>query len=197
MKESLAAGLLLGAGWDKLVNAARTDGLGAVLIDPMTGSGTLPVEAALIACDVAPGLSRISAWRDNGRGSSNPHRRPPCTRWKDFGDAATWDELLATATRRAEAGTTWARSAAESGENNVTILCREQNPGAARLARTCVRNADVTALVAVSEGDCRDWDLGGEEPVEERAVVEGRTMFVCNPVSTMDFDCAFRVRNRD
>ena len=39
MKESLAAGLLMEAGWDKLISAAKLDGLKAVLIDPMTGSG--------------------------------------------------------------------------------------------------------------------------------------------------------------
>ena len=57
MKEMLAAGLLLEAGWDKL-SAAREDGLGAgaVLLHPMAGSATLPMEAALITCNIAPGL---------------------------------------------------------------------------------------------------------------------------------------------
>ena len=35
MKETLAAGLLLESGWDKLVMAARGDDKGAVLVDPM------------------------------------------------------------------------------------------------------------------------------------------------------------------
>ena len=63
MKESMAAGVLLEAGWDKLVLAARGDDKGAVLVDPTTGSGTFPTEAALIACDIAPGLLRIASWR--------------------------------------------------------------------------------------------------------------------------------------
>jgi len=52
LKEHLAAALLLRAGWpDK---AAQ----GAPLIDPMCGSGTLVLEAALMAGDCAPGLRR-------------------------------------------------------------------------------------------------------------------------------------------
>lgn len=52
LKENLAAALLLRAGWAAL--AAE----GAPLLDPMCGSGTLPIEAALIAGDIAPGLLR-------------------------------------------------------------------------------------------------------------------------------------------
>lgn len=54
MKENLAAGILLRAGWPAI--AAE----GGALLDPMCGSGTLLVEAALIAADIAPGLSRVS-----------------------------------------------------------------------------------------------------------------------------------------
>jgi len=52
LKENLAAALLLRAGWAEL--AAE----GAAFLDPMCGSGTLPIEAALLAADVAPGLMR-------------------------------------------------------------------------------------------------------------------------------------------
>lgn len=52
LKENLAAAILLRARWPEL--AAQ----GGALIDPMCGSGTLPIEAALIAADVAPGLER-------------------------------------------------------------------------------------------------------------------------------------------
>ncbi|WP_347331370.1 bifunctional 23S rRNA (guanine(2069)-N(7))-methyltransferase RlmK/23S rRNA (guanine(2445)-N(2))-methyltransferase RlmL [Marinimicrobium locisalis] len=52
MKENLAAGILLRAGWPDI--AAR----GGALIDPMCGSGTLLVEGAMIAADIAPGLGR-------------------------------------------------------------------------------------------------------------------------------------------
>jgi 23S rRNA (guanine2445-N2)-methyltransferase / 23S rRNA (guanine2069-N7)-methyltransferase len=52
LKETLAAAILLLADWPRLARA------GAALVDPMCGSGTLPIEAALIAADVAPGLRR-------------------------------------------------------------------------------------------------------------------------------------------
>ena len=52
LKETLAAGLLLLADWPGVSEA------GGGLVDPMCGAGTLPVEAALMALDVAPGLLR-------------------------------------------------------------------------------------------------------------------------------------------
>lgn len=52
LKETLAAAVLLLADWPRLA-AAR-----ASLVDPMCGSGTLPIEASLIAADIAPGLRR-------------------------------------------------------------------------------------------------------------------------------------------
>lgn len=54
MKENLAAGILLRAGWPAI--AAE----GGALLDPMCGSGTLLIEAALMAADIAPGLGRVS-----------------------------------------------------------------------------------------------------------------------------------------
>ena len=52
LKENLAAGLLIRSGWAERV--AR----GESLIDPMCGSGTLLIEAAMIALNIAPGLHR-------------------------------------------------------------------------------------------------------------------------------------------
>ncbi len=52
LRETLAAGLLLGSGWDG----------STPLIDPMCGSGTIPIEAALIARRMAPGLARQFAF---------------------------------------------------------------------------------------------------------------------------------------
>lgn len=52
LKENLAAAMLLRAGWPQI--AAQ----GGALLDPMCGSGTLPIEAALMAADIAPGLQR-------------------------------------------------------------------------------------------------------------------------------------------
>ncbi|KZZ30280.1 hypothetical protein A3752_17305, partial [Oleiphilus sp. HI0081] len=52
LKENLAAGLLLLSGWPKRYNDS------ASFIDPMCGSGTLLIEAAMLATNKAPGLAR-------------------------------------------------------------------------------------------------------------------------------------------
>lgn len=63
LKENLAAAILMRAGWPEL--AAQ----GAPLFDPMCGSGTLLIEGAWIAADIAPGLLRrrwgFEAWLDH------------------------------------------------------------------------------------------------------------------------------------
>jgi putative N6-adenine-specific DNA methylase len=51
LKETLAAGLVLLSRWRKK----------EILIDPMCGSGTIPIEAAMIARNIAPGLQRSFA----------------------------------------------------------------------------------------------------------------------------------------
>lgn len=66
LKENLAAALLLKCGWPKI--AAQ----GGSFVDPLCGSGTLVIEAAMIAGDVAPGLLRdywgFSGWLKHDRG---------------------------------------------------------------------------------------------------------------------------------
>jgi 23S rRNA (guanine2445-N2)-methyltransferase / 23S rRNA (guanine2069-N7)-methyltransferase len=52
LKENLAAAILIRAGWPAI---AKT---GGTLVDPMCGSGTLLVEGAMMAADVAPGVDR-------------------------------------------------------------------------------------------------------------------------------------------
>lgn len=52
IKENLAAAMLLRSGWPEIAKQ------GGSIIDPMCGSGTLLLEAAMIAADVAPGFLR-------------------------------------------------------------------------------------------------------------------------------------------
>ncbi|MBM4356449.1 MAG: hypothetical protein FJ109_22080, partial [Deltaproteobacteria bacterium] len=54
LKENLAAGILRLSEWPATVAA------GGGFLDPMCGGGTLVIEAALAACDTAPGLLRSS-----------------------------------------------------------------------------------------------------------------------------------------
>jgi putative N6-adenine-specific DNA methylase len=60
LRETLAAGILMVLGWD-----GKTP-----LLDPMCGSGTFPIEAALLAANRAPGKNRRFACMDW------PHFRP-------------------------------------------------------------------------------------------------------------------------
>ena len=54
LRENLAAGLLHLAGWTP----------GTPLLDPMCGSGTIAIEAAMMALDIAPGLRRPFGFQD-------------------------------------------------------------------------------------------------------------------------------------
>lgn len=59
IRETIAAGCLLALGYDG----------SEALLDPMCGAGTIPIEAALIARNIAPGIQRAFA----------------CERWPSFG----------------------------------------------------------------------------------------------------------------
>jgi putative N6-adenine-specific DNA methylase len=67
LRETLAAAMLLASGWDG----------SASLWDPFCGSGAIPIEAACLAQNLAPGRSRRFAFMD----------------WPGF-DAPDWQELL-------------------------------------------------------------------------------------------------------
>jgi 23S rRNA (guanine2445-N2)-methyltransferase / 23S rRNA (guanine2069-N7)-methyltransferase len=58
LKENLAAAVLMSAGWGEAVKNGRQTGKMPAFMDPMCGSGTLPIEAAMMALDIAPGLKR-------------------------------------------------------------------------------------------------------------------------------------------
>lgn len=82
LKENLAAAILMRAGWPAIAAA------GGALLDPMCGSGTLVIEAALIAADIAPGLL---------------HRDFGLLGWAGH-DPALWGRLIAEAESRRQAG---------------------------------------------------------------------------------------------
>lgn len=82
LKENLAAAVLLRAGWRELAQTR------APLVDLMCGSGTLAIEAALIAGDIAPGLL---------------HPAFSAARWRGH-DRQLWDELITEAQARRSAG---------------------------------------------------------------------------------------------
>jgi 23S rRNA (guanine2445-N2)-methyltransferase / 23S rRNA (guanine2069-N7)-methyltransferase len=82
IKENLAVALLLRAGWPAI--AAE----GGALLDPMCGSGTLIIEGAMMAADIAPGILR---------GHYGFHY------WLQH-DQGLWDALVLEAQQRKTAG---------------------------------------------------------------------------------------------
>lgn len=70
LRETLAAGLLMASGWDD----------SSPLLDPFCGSGTIAIEAALMARHIAPGL----------------YRRFTFQRWHSF-DSPLWQRIWAEA----------------------------------------------------------------------------------------------------
>jgi putative N6-adenine-specific DNA methylase len=66
VRETLAAAMVIASGWDKA----------SPLVDPMCGSGTIPIEAAMMARGVPPGISRNFAFE----------------RWPSY-VPAVWDRL--------------------------------------------------------------------------------------------------------
>lgn len=82
LKENLGAALLIRSGWPAISAA------GGALVDPFCGSGTLLIEGAWMAADMAPGLRR-DYFGFLG--------------WKKF-DAALWRGLRDEAAARAETG---------------------------------------------------------------------------------------------
>jgi putative N6-adenine-specific DNA methylase len=67
LRETLAAAMVLASGWRQA----------EPLVDPMCGSGTIPIEAAMIARGIAPGLERRFQFMN----------------WPTF-DGARWNEIL-------------------------------------------------------------------------------------------------------
>ena len=80
LRETTAAALLYLSKWD---DAATKD---ETFIDPMCGSGTLAIEAALISANVAPGLIRY------GHSQERTKQLPCCTRWPQVG-VERWDQI--------------------------------------------------------------------------------------------------------
>lgn len=96
LKETLAAAIVLRSGWEPTTP----------LIDPMCGSGTLLIEAALIACDRAPGLLR-KHWG--------------FTAWSQF-NAALWQDVKTEAQNRARTGTAATQARFFGYDNNGRVL---------------------------------------------------------------------------
>jgi 23S rRNA (guanine2445-N2)-methyltransferase / 23S rRNA (guanine2069-N7)-methyltransferase len=126
LKENLAAAILVRAGWPAIARA------GGALVDLMCGSGTLPIEAALMASDSAPGLERTYYG---------------FLRWRGH-DAAIWEALLAEARARRATGI----------KNLPPIRGYDSDPAAVRAALVNVERAGLSGRVHIERrylADCR------------------------------------------
>jgi putative N6-adenine-specific DNA methylase len=70
LRETIASAMVMASGWDRI----------SPFLDPFCGSGTIPIEAALLARRVPAGYGRRFAFMD----------------WPNF-DSKSWDELLVDA----------------------------------------------------------------------------------------------------
>jgi len=122
LKETLACALLLRAGWPAIAEA------GGVLLDPMCGSGTLLIEGARMAADIAPGIGRK---HDGLRG------------WRGA-DQALWARLHAEAHERADAGL--ARLA-------PLYFGSDNDSEAVSIARTNVEAAGLSRVIRIDHAD--------------------------------------------
>ena len=125
LKETMAAAMVLLSRW-----RGRDD-----FCDPFCGSGTIPIEAALIALNRAPGLARdFSAMR-----------------WEGF-SGSVWDEEREAARAREYRG-------------DYRIVGSDIDPKALRLARENAERAGVAELVRFELADATKFDRSTERGV--------------------------------
>ncbi|ENJ8542763.1 TPA: bifunctional 23S rRNA (guanine(2069)-N(7))-methyltransferase RlmK/23S rRNA (guanine(2445)-N(2))-methyltransferase RlmL [Raoultella planticola] len=118
IKETLASAIVMRSGWVP----------GTPLLDPMCGSGTLLIEAAMLATDRAPGLHR-GHWGFNG--------------WLQHDDAV-WKEVKAEAQTRARKGLVAYESRFYGSDVDARVIER---------ARSNARRAGVGELIAFEAKD--------------------------------------------
>jgi len=120
LRENLAAGLLRLAHWQP----------GMPLLDPLCGSGTIVVEAALMALDIAPGLKRTFGFQKLG--------------WYD---GPTWQRIKQAAQRRVRPAAPAGIYASDDDEQAVARCAA--NLGAAGVAAAVIlERADVIVRTA-------------------------------------------------
>jgi 23S rRNA (guanine2445-N2)-methyltransferase / 23S rRNA (guanine2069-N7)-methyltransferase len=133
LKETLAAAVLLRAGWPLIARAAGG------FLDPLCGAGTLVLEAAAMAADVAPGLGRarfgFSGWESH--------------------DPGTWQRLVVEARERRERGL-----AAVSSPIRGTDL----EGRAVQAARSAADRAGLASIVDFETGPLDDARPPGNHP---------------------------------
>jgi 23S rRNA (guanine2445-N2)-methyltransferase / 23S rRNA (guanine2069-N7)-methyltransferase len=124
LKENLAAAILIRAGWPAIAKE------GGALFDPMCGSGTLLIEAAMMATNMAPGLLRdyfgFIGWQQH--------------------DADCWDALLEEA-----------HDAYESCQLSPMVVGYDQDGDVIKTAFENIERAGFRGLIHVEKRELSDF----------------------------------------
>jgi putative N6-adenine-specific DNA methylase len=126
LRENLAAGLLRLAGWTP----------NDVLLDPMCGSGTIPLEAAMLARRIAPGQSRSFAFE---RLLVHDPKR-----WGHLREAARLKQLA---------------------EPPAAIYASDQDPAAVKVAQRTFQGAGVAVDIRLRQSDVLALEAPAEQGV--------------------------------
>ncbi len=124
LNEVLAAGILLIAAWDGSED----------FLDPMCGSGTFPIEAALIACRIPPGKFR---------------KFFGFMRWGDY-DNDLFDTIVSGCDKSAR-------------EPEIKISGSDISPKAIRQSEINVSEAGLSGIISLSVLDIKDQKSSGKE----------------------------------
>ncbi len=124
IKENLAAALLIRAKWPELAKQ------GYNFHDPMCGTGTILIEAAMMAAGMAPGIL-------------NPHFA--FERWKQH-NQDSWQEILAVAKRQANKNKL---------NIDIQILGSDRHRKSLEMANANAENAGLQDVITVKEQDIR------------------------------------------
>ncbi|MEI7988250.1 MAG: class I SAM-dependent RNA methyltransferase [Chloroflexota bacterium] len=122
LRETLAAGLLFAAGWDGI----------SPLLDPFCGSGTIPIEAAMLHRRIAPGKNRIFGFMN----------------WKNY-DPKMWQSVLEDAV-------------SQEIPSSTPIIGSDRDAGAIRIARANAERAGVKEDIQFSCHSFSDIEVPNE-----------------------------------
>ena len=114
INEVLAAGILLLSGWDGTTN----------FIDPMCGSGTLLIEAAMIACNIPANINR---------------KEFAFEKWPDW-DSDLFDKILESSLKKTR-------------EFHHSIIGYDKAPSAVHKAKDNVQNAQLEEYIKVEQNN--------------------------------------------
>ncbi len=147
INEVLAAGMLLLSGWD-----GQCD-----FLDPMCGSGTIAIEAAMIACNIPANINR---------------KEFAFERWQDY-DEDLFEKIMESSLKKTR-------------EFHHKIIGIDKAPSAVRKARQNMRNANLDDYIHIEERNFFDSSKGDAEkplqivfnpPYGERLTIEMESFY--------------------